>query len=124
MDFSPDGKFIAYDVQRRRDSPNRDIYLLSADGSRESLGVDHPSNDRSPVWTPDGQSILFLSNRTGKTGYWTVSVDQGKPRGAPRLVKADTPLAAAIPPSEQESLSSSGAARDSPRTSEAEPRST
>ena len=96
MSFSPDGRFIAYDVPTRRGSPNRDIYILSTDGSRETLVVGHPSHDRFPVWTPDGGNILFTSDRTGTTGYWMIPVAEGKAEGPPQLVKADSGLVRAI----------------------------
>ena len=96
MSFSPDGRFIAYDVPTRRGSPNRDIYILSTDGSRETLVVGHPSHDRFPVWTPNGGNILFTSDRTGTTGYWMIPVAEGKAEGPPQLVKADSGLVRAI----------------------------
>ena len=96
MSFSPDGRFIAYDVPTRRGSPNRDISILSTDGGRETVVVGHPSHDRFPVWTPDGGNILFTSDRTGTTGYWMIPVAEGKTEGSSQLVKADTGLVRAI----------------------------
>ena len=92
MSFSPDGKFIAYDVPSERNKPNRDIYILHADGSRETPVVRHPSHDRFPVWTPDGNHLLFTGDRTGTTGYWMIRVEEGETKGEARLVKADTGL--------------------------------
>ena len=89
MSFSPDGRYIAYDFPPQEDSRKRDIFLLAADGSRETSLVEHPANDLFPVWAPDGKRILFASDRTGSMGAWLIQVADGKPRGSPELVKPD-----------------------------------
>ena len=45
LSFSPDGRYIAYDLQKE-DSPKRDIFLLATDGSFEN------SSDRAPGQSP------------------------------------------------------------------------
>ena len=87
--FSPDGRTIAYSFPPQEDSPNRDIFLLATDGSREVPLVTHPADDRSPAWAPDGKRIVFASDRTGNLGAWVIQVAEGKPQGAAKLVKPD-----------------------------------
>ena len=87
--LSPDGRFIAYDFEQQEDSPRRDISLLSTDGKRESVLIQHPANDLYPVWTPDGKHILFASDRTGSMGFWALRVADGQPQGRPELIKED-----------------------------------
>jgi Tol biopolymer transport system component len=87
--FSPDGRYIAYDLPPQEDATNGDIFLLSADGKRESTLVEHPANDLYPVWTPDGKHILFASDRTGSLGVWIIPVADGQPQGSAQLVKQD-----------------------------------
>ena len=41
------------------------------------------------MWTPDGDAIVFASDRSGKTGLWAIHVEEGTPVGAPQLVKPD-----------------------------------
>jgi Tol biopolymer transport system component len=89
MDFSPDGRFIVYDNFGKGGSQERDIYLLAADGSRESTLVEHPANDLFPVYAPDGRRVLFASDRNGTMDLWMVAVEDGAPRGAPVLVRRD-----------------------------------
>ena len=93
--FSPDGHYIAYDFPQQQDSDNRDIFLLTADGSREIHLVDHPANDQLLGWTPDGNHILFASDRSGSMSAWILRVADGKPQGSPELVKPD--IGQAIP---------------------------
>ena len=89
LKFSPDGRYIVYDAAVEVDSPLRDIFILAADDGREVSLVDHPSNDRVLDWTPDGTHLLFASTRTGSTSAFTIAVTEGRPDGAPQLVKSD-----------------------------------
>ncbi len=89
VSFSPDGRYIAYDVPQQQDSDNRDIFLLAADGSREIRLVEHPADDQLLGWAPDGNHILFASDRSGTMSAWLLRVSDGKPQGPPELVKQD-----------------------------------
>ena len=87
MSFSPDGRYIAYDSPTRRHFPERDIFVLATDGSRESLLVAHPADDVRPLWTPDGNAIVFRSDRSGTLDVWLIPVAQGAAQGSPTLIK-------------------------------------
>lgn len=87
MRFSPDGRYIAYDLPPQKDSAKRDVFLLSADGRREIPLVQDPADDLLLGWAPDGKRVLFASDRTGTWGFWVIEVRDGKPRGSPELVK-------------------------------------
>ena len=87
MEFSPDDRTIVFDVETAKDSGTHDIYLLAVDGSREIPLVIHPANDGSPFWTPDGKGIIFTSDRSGSQGLWMLSLEDGKPKGTPALIK-------------------------------------
>ncbi len=86
--FSPDGKYIACDVsQEERAYETRDIFLLSADGGIETPLIEHPANDTVIGWTPGGEGLLFLSDRTGTEDIWFIRVAGGKAQGNPQLIK-------------------------------------
>ncbi|MFC2167049.1 tetratricopeptide repeat protein [Acidobacteriota bacterium] len=87
MNFSPDGHYIVYDFQQKENSPEHDISLLSTDGSREIPLVEHSADDYLLGWAPDGENILFASDRTGNLSAWLIAVANGKPQGTPKLVK-------------------------------------
>jgi Tol biopolymer transport system component len=87
--LSADGRYVVYDLPAREGSPERDIFLLSTDGSGEIPLVAQAANDHDPVWTPDGSGILFLSSRAGRVGTWFLPVADGKPQGSPELIKND-----------------------------------
>ncbi len=97
--LSPDGRHIAYSSPQERDPTKSDIFLLAAEGSRESALVQHPADDRVLAWTPDGKSVLFASDRGGTLDAWTIRVADGEAQGAPELVRADiAPLGSSIMP--------------------------
>jgi Tol biopolymer transport system component len=50
--------------------------------------VDHPADDRSVGWSPEGKWVLFVSDRTGTLDLWMLPVRDGRSAGEPRLVKA------------------------------------
>ena len=88
MCFSPDGRYIVYDFPQRTGSPERDIFLLSCDGIREVSLVEHPSHDELLGWAPDGENIIFASDRNGTFSFWIIQVAEGKPKGTPKLIKS------------------------------------
>ena len=90
LSMSPDGRWIAYDVPVRDDSPDKDIFPLAVDGSRETALIQRKGLDYGPIWTPDGSEVLFASDRGGSIGLWSVAVADGKSRGPVRLVKPGT----------------------------------
>jgi len=87
--FSPDGRYIAYDIQVTQGLPDHKIVVLATDGSREITLVESPGTGGVLGWAPDGKRILFASNRTGSWGAWSIEVAEGRPQGSPELVKGD-----------------------------------
>jgi Tol biopolymer transport system component len=83
--FSPDGRFIAYTSQPDSAS-GPDIFVIAADGSRETPVVQHPARDELLGWTPDGEALVFRSDRRGTSDLWALSIDDGRVVGAPVLV--------------------------------------
>jgi Tol biopolymer transport system component len=87
--LSRDGRYVVYDQAAAEGANQSDIFLLAVDGSRDSVLVQDPADDRNPVWTPDGKHLIFASDRAGSMGFWSVGVVDGKPQGVPKLLKAD-----------------------------------
>ncbi len=89
MSLSPDGRYIAYNALSGENTAPSEIFVLAVDGSRETLVVQGPAGNGSPLWSPDGSRILFLSDRTGNNSLWAVPIEQGKPNGPAEFMKAD-----------------------------------
>ena len=55
-----------------------DIYVIDvASGATKRLTTD-PKWDQSPVWSPDGRSVIFRSNRELKNPLWMRGIDGGE----------------------------------------------
>lgn len=87
--FSPDGRLVAYSARISADSARQDLFIMAADGSGDTPLIRHPGDDYLLGWAPDGRTVLFASDRTGSYGVWKIAVSNGRPEGAPSLVKAD-----------------------------------
>jgi Tol biopolymer transport system component len=82
--FSPDGRFVAYDMLRDNDADNRDIVVRSLTANTEWYVATAPGYDELVGWGPDGTTLAFASDRSGTHALWVVAVSEGKPIGAPR----------------------------------------
>jgi TolB protein len=74
FDVSPDGGRIAFAATN---GPQEDLFVMNSDGSHiEQLTNDeHP--DRGPVWSSDGTSLYFYSQRTDHYESYTIRADGG-----------------------------------------------
>jgi Tol biopolymer transport system component len=54
---------------------NYEIYTMNADGSGLVNLTNHPADDRSPAFSPDGTRIAFTSNREGTYEIYTMNAD-------------------------------------------------
>ncbi|MBL8293634.1 MAG: PD40 domain-containing protein [Bryobacterales bacterium] len=89
VSVSLDGRYLVYDFPSLGSAPERDIFLMAADGSSETALVRHPSDDTLLGWTPDGKYILFRSNRSGSMSIWLLPMSGNKPGGEPRQLKSN-----------------------------------
>jgi len=87
--FSPDGRFVAFGSVREGSPPHGDVFLMTADGRNEVVVAGHPAEDKLLAWTPDGRSLVFLSDRSGTWDIWSVHITGGKQQGEPELLKKD-----------------------------------
>ena len=83
--YSPDGRFIAYESTKGGD---RKIYLINADGAQERVLVDSPGEDDEPLWTRDGRFLLFRTDRSGKWDLHALRMENGQPVGDDVLIKS------------------------------------
>ena len=60
--WSPDSRFLAVSAPRNGQD---DIFAVEVATGKSTLMTDTAYDEGAPVWTPDGKSLLFSSNRTG-----------------------------------------------------------
>ena len=58
--WSPDGRRIAFKSTR---GGSYNLYVMNADGGNVTRLTNHAGNDHDPSWLPDGQSLVFASDR-------------------------------------------------------------
>lgn len=71
--ISPDGKQIAFNFQG-------DIWTSTIDGQNVKRITLHEAYDTNPIWSADGASIAFESDRYGNSDIYVVSAQGGLPK--------------------------------------------
>jgi Tol biopolymer transport system component len=85
LHFSPDGRYVVY-CRRPAKTEAYDIFILDLEGGDEIPLIQHHADDYVFGWSPDGNWILFLSDRSETRGLWAIRVAAGKPQGAPVIL--------------------------------------
>ncbi len=90
--WSPDGRWIAYvsgnlgfivDASLGNLAPSG-IWVVPATGGASRRVTDDRSLNVSPVWAPQGRTLLFVSNRDGGRDVYAVALPScGRPAGRP-----------------------------------------
>ncbi len=80
--ISPDEKNVAYVLRTtdlEADRGRTDIWVTNLETKKPTQLTTNPASDHSPVWSPLGEKVYFLSSRTGSSQIWSVSVNK-KPK--------------------------------------------
>jgi len=83
--LSPDGRHVVYGVQRvdeKTEKKYANLWMAATDGSGEHQFTQGDQTDASPRWSPDGQSLAFLSSRKeGENAQvYVINADGGEAR--------------------------------------------
>lgn len=69
--FSPDSRWLAF--SRDDENFNSDVFIVPVVGGPEVNVSQHPDEDLSPVWSPDGRRLYWLSRRHNRSlDLWAV----------------------------------------------------
>ncbi len=75
--WSPDGRWIAYSIPDMQ--YNTEVWIIPSSGGTAYNVSRHPDEDVSPVWSPGGRRLVWLSKRHAGTmdvwGVWLRRVD-------------------------------------------------
>ena len=90
--LSPDGKVIAFVVGDSYISggklPKANIWMVSAEGREAWALTSGPRSDAAPRWSPDGQTLGFLSDRE-KDGFYQLYLHPRNEGEAQRLGRVE-----------------------------------
>lgn len=67
LDVSPDGKTIAFDMMG-------DIYSIPITGGKATQITSGMQYDVHPRYSPDGKSLVFISDKSGSDNIWTMDL--------------------------------------------------
>src|ERR1043166_351543 len=73
VDLSPDGGTIVFDLLG-------DLYTVPLSGGKATRIVGGNSIDVQPRYSPDGKSLVFISDRSGVEATWISDADGTHPR--------------------------------------------
>ena len=87
--ISPDGKWVVYTLTTPNMDLNRGVsnIWIVATGGGAPLQLTQSGQDSSPVWSPDGKTIAFLSARSGEAQIYLLAMDGGE---AKQITKIST----------------------------------
>jgi dipeptidyl aminopeptidase/acylaminoacyl peptidase len=80
--ISPDGQWIAYAVSTPDMDANRNagnIWAVRTSGG-EAVQLTSGEHDSSPVWSPDGKTLAFISARGGNSQVYLLPMEGGEAR--------------------------------------------
>jgi TolB protein len=83
--WSPAGDWIAFSGGSANE--NVEVYVVSANGADVKNLTNHPATDRFATWSPDGQQVLFASDRDNGLAIYAVGLAGGEPT---RLTSLDS----------------------------------
>ena len=95
--MSPDGKWAAVEVTSYdldADTSSSNLWLLATDGSVQKQLTRHKGKNSSPVWSPGGKQIAFVSKRDGDdvSQIYMIAPDGGEARPLTHLPTAPSGL--------------------------------
>ena len=77
LDLSPDGRTIVFDLLG-------DIYTIPVAGGKATRITSGQQFDAQPHFSPDGKSIVFVSDRSQSDNLWIMNADGSSPRAITR----------------------------------------
>ncbi|MBK6485891.1 MAG: PD40 domain-containing protein [Gemmatimonadetes bacterium] len=77
LDVAPDGRSIVFDLLG-------DLYSLPIGGGKAARLTSGTAFDAQPRWSPDGRSVVYVSDRSGADNVWIADADGRNARAITR----------------------------------------
>jgi len=79
--LSPDGSSVVYARRTiEKGAYRKRLWRVAFEGGEPERLTSSDGSDGAPRFSPDGKSLLFLSDRSGQTQPWAMSLGGGEPR--------------------------------------------
>jgi serine/threonine-protein kinase len=72
--WSPDGKLLAYVVQKGND---HDIWIVGEDGKSPHVFLSTPASEFNPMFSPDGKWLAYISDKSGRAEIYVKAYPDG-----------------------------------------------
>jgi Tol biopolymer transport system component len=72
--WSPDGKLLAYAVQKGND---HDIWIVGEDGKPPHAFLSTPAAEFNPMFSPDGKWLAYISDKSGRNEIYVKAYPEG-----------------------------------------------
>ncbi|MCK5535949.1 MAG: PD40 domain-containing protein, partial [Bacteroidales bacterium] len=82
--ISPDGKQIVFEYKG-------DLYKVAASGGDATQLTNHTAYDFKPIWSPDGKTIAFASDRFGNFDIYTINAEGGAAKRLTHISMGELP---------------------------------
>lgn len=79
--LDPSGKRVVYETRearRKQDDYTVQLVLADVNGTERRVLTSSGTRNTSPVWSPDGENLAFLSNRLAGTQVWILPMSGGE----------------------------------------------
>jgi serine/threonine protein kinase len=70
---SPDGQWVAF--HQELSNGREDLWVVKRDGTGLRQLTNDAARDRRPIWSNDGNRLMFYSDRSGRYQVWTIAAD-------------------------------------------------
>jgi dipeptidyl aminopeptidase/acylaminoacyl peptidase len=83
LHLSPDAKSVLFTLRTNdlaKATSSKHVWLMGADGRNARQFTFGEKGESSPVFSPDGKWIAFVSSRAGEDNLYVISVDGGEAR--------------------------------------------
>ena len=78
VSISPKGDALIYGLKKGTASKDNHLYRQDIKSGKVTQLTNHANSEHNVVWADDGQSIYFLSSRSGSSQIWQLPLTGGE----------------------------------------------